>query len=72
MPALGFQKESLMLEIEMIPGGPQPPSPIMFGKPGVRDNINAATYLPGEAEPTLFLFPRGLYNTLTNAFGGGQ
>jgi hypothetical protein len=70
MPALGFQKGSFTLEIEMTAGGPQTPSPIMFGKPGVRDNINAATYLPGEVEPTLFLFPRALYDTLTNAFGG--
>jgi len=71
MLALGFQKDGLILELEMVPGGPSSPPPIMFGKPGIRDNINAATYLPGEAEPTLFLFPRGLYDTLTNAFGGG-
>jgi hypothetical protein len=72
MPTLGFQNDSLTFTMELTPGSPPPPNPITFGKPGVRDNINAATYLPGEAEPTLFLFPRGLYNTLTNAFGGGQ
>ena len=71
MPALGFQKDGLILEIESVPGAP-PPAPIMFGKPGIRNNINAATYLPGDAEPTIFLFPRALYDTLLNAFGGGQ
>jgi hypothetical protein len=72
MLALGFQKDGLILDFETVPGAAAPPSPIVFGKPGVRDNINAATFLPGEVEPTLFLFPRGLYDTLLNAFGGGQ
>lgn len=70
MPALGFQKDGLMLELESTAGGPPAPSAIMFGKPGVRNNIYAATYLPGEVEPTIFLFPRTLYDTLLNTFGG--
>jgi hypothetical protein len=70
MPTLGFQKDGLILEMEMVPGGPPAPPPIMFGKPGVRDNINAATYLDKDVQPTIFLFPRALFETLRNAFGG--
>jgi hypothetical protein len=69
MPSHGFEKDGLMLDVEITPGGPLTPA-IMFGKPGVRGNINAATYLPGDAEPTLFLFPSALYESLLNAFGG--
>jgi len=70
MPSLGFQKDSPMLEVELKPGAATAPPPISFGKLGVRNNVYAATVLPGDVEPTLFEFPGDLYQSLTNSFGG--
>ena len=70
MPRYGFQRDGLMLEVEMNPGYPTAPPPIIFGKRAVRINVYGATVLPGDAEPTLFTFPGELYDSLTNAFGG--
>jgi hypothetical protein len=70
MAMLGFQKDSPMLEVELKPGSPTAPPPISFGKKGVRNNVYAATVLPGDVEPTLFEFPGELYDSLLNAFGG--
>jgi hypothetical protein len=70
MATLGFQKDNPMLEVELKPGSPTAPPPISFGKKGVRNNVYAATVLPGDVEPTLFEFPGELYDSLLNAFGG--
>jgi hypothetical protein len=70
MASFGFQKDALMLELEMVPGSPTAPAPISFGKTGLRNNIYAATLLPGDAEPTLFEFPGDLYQALMHGFGG--
>jgi hypothetical protein len=70
MSSLGFQKDSAMIEIELKPGSVTPAPPISFGKPGVRNNVYAATVLPGDVEPTLFEFPGDLYQSVLNAFGG--
>jgi hypothetical protein len=69
MSSLGFQKDGPMIEIELQPGSP-PAAPISFGKKGVRNNLYAATVLPGDVEPTLFEFPGDLYQSVLNAFGG--
>jgi hypothetical protein len=68
--SLGFQPDGIMLEVDLAPGSQTAAPPIMFGKLAPRDNIYAATYLPGDAEPTVFIFPADLYKTLLNAFGG--
>jgi hypothetical protein len=70
MSALGFQKDGLMLEVQLAPGIASPPPPISFGKQGVRNNVYGATVLPGDVEPTLFEFPGDLYQSILNAFGG--
>ncbi|HUS34077.1 MAG TPA: DUF4340 domain-containing protein, partial [Verrucomicrobiae bacterium] len=70
MPRYGLKPDGLMLDVELTPGSPTAPPPIMFGKPAVRNNIYAATVLPGEVEPTFFIFPGELYQSLLNAFGG--
>ena len=66
----GFQKDGLMIEVELTPGSLAMPAPILFGKQGVRNNIYGATVLPGDVEPTVFEFPGELYEMLLNAFGG--
>jgi hypothetical protein len=71
MSALGFQKDGVMLEVELVPGSAAvAPPPISFGKQGVRNNVYGATVLPGDVEPTLFEFPGDLYQSVLNAFGG--
>jgi hypothetical protein len=70
MARYGLRPDGLMLDVELAPGSPTAPPPIMFGKPAVRNNIYAATVLPGEVEPTFFIFPGELYQSLLNAFGG--
>lgn len=70
MSKLGFQKDGVMIEVELTFGSATTPPPISFGKPAMRNNMYAATVLPGDAEPTLFEFPGDLYQSLLNAFGG--
>lgn len=70
MSRYGLKPDGLMLDVELAPGSPTAPPPIMFGKPAVRNNMYAATVLPGEVEPTFFIFPGELYQSLLNAFGG--
>jgi hypothetical protein len=70
MPSLGFTATGLTLQVEIIPGAGPAPAKIMFGKPAMRNNIYAATVLPGDVEETIFEFPGDLYQSLLNAFGG--
>jgi hypothetical protein len=70
MQRYGVKPDSLMLEVELAPGAPTSPPPIIFGKGAVRNHIYSATVLPGEVEPTFFLFPGDLFQSVTNAFGG--
>lgn len=70
MPRYGLRPDGLMLDVELAPGSPTAPPPIMFGKPAVRNNIYGATVLTGDVQPTIFIFPGELYQSLLNAFGG--
>jgi hypothetical protein len=70
MPRYGLKSDGLMLDVELAPGAPALPPPILFGKPAVRNNIYGATVLPGEVESTIFIFPGELYQSVLNAFGG--
>jgi hypothetical protein len=69
MRELGMSDSGMRIEVEVTPDISKTPLKVWFGKPGVRNNIYAATILPGDTEPTSFEFPGDLYVQMAKGFG---
>lgn len=64
----GFAPDGLAIEATVTRDGAAQPIILQFGKRGIRNNVYAATILPGDTEPTLFEFPGELHQQLLQAF----
>lgn len=65
---LGFTSDGLAILANVVSNGATNIASVAFGKRGVRNNVYAATVLPGESEPMIFEFPGELYQQLLRAF----
>lgn len=69
LPLYGITPEGLTVTFEIVRGGKTNPVPLKFGKRAIRNNIYAAATLPGDTEPTAFVFPGEFYDELARAIG---
>jgi hypothetical protein len=69
LATLGITNSSVEIEFGINRGSGVVPIKLHFGRKTVRDNVYAATILPGDTEPTAFEFPAKLFEQVAQAFG---